>query len=117
MATGPAAANTNSSSSSSSNVTSSTMSSSSGGGGGGGGSGGGGGGVGGGVGGGGPSAGDAAILEGSSSVYQAWSRSYVELYTIAHEWTIDNFIELDEEATITFKVGAKRRKTGGGGWG
>ncbi len=29
----------------------------------------------------------------------------MELYTIAHEWTIDNFIELDEEATITFKVG------------
>ena len=43
-------------------------------------------------------------LEGSSCTYNAWSRSYVEMYTIAHEWTIDNFIELDEEATVTFKV-------------
>ncbi len=38
------------------------------------------------------------------SSVQAWSRSYVELYTISHEWTIDNFIELDEEATVQFKV-------------
>ncbi len=39
----------------------------------------------------------------------------MELYTIAHEWTIDNFIELDEEATITFKVGPKfEKKTLGG---
>ena len=39
-----------------------------------------------------------------SSVIQAWSRSYVEMYTIAHEWTIENFVELDEEATIIFKI-------------
>jgi hypothetical protein len=26
------------------------------------------------------------------------------LFTIAHEWTINNFIELDEEAQVTFKV-------------
>jgi hypothetical protein len=39
-----------------------------------------------------------------SSQYHAWSRSYVELYTIVHEWTIDNFIELDDEAAVTFKV-------------
>ncbi len=39
-----------------------------------------------------------------SSTYQAWSRSFVEMYTITHEWTIDNFIELDEEAVVCFKV-------------
>ena len=26
------------------------------------------------------------------------------MYTISHEWTIDNFTELDEEATVVFKV-------------
>ena len=41
----------------------------------------------------------------SVSCVQAWSRSYVEMYTIAHEWTIENFVELDEEATVVFKIG------------
>ena len=43
-------------------------------------------------------------LDGSSITYKAWSRSYVEMYTISHEWTIDNFIELDEETQVQFKV-------------
>ena len=45
-------------------------------------------------------------LDGSSVTYSAWSRSYVEMYTVAHEWTIDNFIELDEESQVTFRVGS-----------
>jgi hypothetical protein len=32
------------------------------------------------------------------------------MYTIAHEWTIDNFIELDEEATVCFKVRVDMRQ-------
>ena len=51
------------------------------------------------------SAGAAAVLHAPpTSTYQAWSRSFVEMYTIAHEWTIENFIELDEEASVCFKV-------------
>lgn len=42
----------------------------------------------------------------ATTTYQAWSRSYVEMYSIAHEWTIENFIELDEEATVIFRVNA-----------
>ena len=51
------------------------------------------------------SSGAAAVLHAPpTSTYQAWSRSFVEMYTIAHEWTIENFIELDEEASVCFKV-------------
>ncbi len=50
-------------------------------------------------------------LEGSSTTYRAWSRSYVEMYTIQHEWTIDNFIELDEEAQVQFKVAVEDSQT------
>ena len=42
----------------------------------------------------------------STSSLQAWSRSFVEMYSITHEWTIDNFIELDEEATVIFRINA-----------
>ena len=49
-------------------------------------------------------AGAAVLHAPPTSTYQAWSRSFVEMYTIAHEWTIENFIELDEEASVCFKV-------------
>ena len=40
----------------------------------------------------------------ASANYNAWSRSFIEMYTITHEWIIENFIELDDEATVIFKV-------------
>ena len=52
-------------------------------------------------------AGTAVLHAPPTSTYQAWSRSFVEMYTIAHEWTIENFIELDEEASVCFKVSTR----------
>lgn len=40
----------------------------------------------------------------STSSYHAWSRSFVDLYTITHEWNIENFIELDEEIQVVFRI-------------